>query len=96
MVLTASKHTRMSEGTVGGSSLMRALDFTACNAAECICTNSEVGSPGPNPLSTSYDLGKLLYFLLSQVLPQSHEEISTVSPLSLKIFEDLMSFMCYA
>ena len=96
MVLTASKHTRMSEGTVGVSPLMCALDFIACNATECICTNSEVRSLGSNPLSTSYDLGKLLYFLLSQIPPQSHEEISTVSPLSLKIFEDLMSFMCYA
>ena len=93
MGLTASKHTRMSERTVGVSPLTCALNFTACNAAECICTNSEVISLGPNPLSTSYDLGKLLYFLFSQVPPWSHEEISTVSLLSLKTNEDLMSFM---
>ena len=84
----------MSEGTVGVSTPMCAPWFTASSAAECMCTNSQVRSLGPNPLSTTYDLSKLLYFQLSQVPLQSHEEISTVSPLSLKIFEDLMSFMC--
>lgn len=83
----------MSKGSVGVSPLMCALWFTASTAAECMCTDSQVRSLGPNPLSTTYDLSKLLYFQLSQVPPQSHEEISTVSPLSLKIFEDSLSFM---
>ena len=47
---SSRKHTRMSERTVGVSPLTCALDFTACNAAECICTNSEVRSLGLNPL----------------------------------------------
>ena len=63
-----------------------ALWFTACNAAEHVCTDSAVRSLGPNPLSTSYDPSKLLYLLLSQVPPQSHEEIATVSPSFFKDF----------
>lgn len=51
---------------------------------------AQVTSLGPNPLSTeSYDLSKLLNFLLSQIPPQSHEEISTVSPSFFKYFEGL-------
>ena len=47
---------------------MYALEFTGCNAAEYIHTNSEVRSLGPNPLSTSYDLSKFISFYLRYLL----------------------------
>ena len=49
----------------------------------------EVRLLGPNPLPTSYDLSKLLYFLLFQGPLVLHGDISMVSPPFFKDFLEL-------